>query len=284
MDCWWESFLKLFYRILIAFSVTVPSAQAGTIALIIDDIGYSYSAGIRAARLDPAVTLSILPDAPEAEKLGQTLYDMGRELMLHLPMEARNRDAAIEPVVLNSRMERLVFQRAVLVALRRLPWVKGVNNHMGSLLTCRKEQMGWLMQVLRALDGMYFVDSRTDRRTVAEQVARRYQLDVARRDVFLDNGDFTRRTVWSELKRLEKLARNKGFALAIGHPHRVTLQVLEEAIPWLRAKGHTIVPVSQYIKAKESLPCPECLSPSLKLVKNSKRLPLSTCCGEPVLR
>jgi len=276
--------VKQLYHIAVMFLLTASPVQAGKIALIIDDIGYSYAAGMKAARLDPAITLSILPDAPEAERLGQALYDMDRELMLHLPMEAQNREGALEPVVLNSRMDRLVFQRAVLVALRKLPWVKGVNNHMGSALTRQPEPMGWLMQVLRALDGMYFVDSRTDRRTVAEQVARRHQLAVTRRDVFLDNGDFTRASVWAEVKRLEKLADRNGFALAIGHPNRVTLGVLKEAIPWLRAQGHTIVQVSQYIKAKESSPCPACLSPSLKLVKNSKQSPSSTCCDEPVLR
>ncbi len=264
--------------------LTISPLHAGTIALIIDDIGYNYSRGLQAARLDPAITLSLLPDAPESQRLAVELRRMGRELMLHIPMQAEYTGSALEPVVLRADMARREFQRSLIDTLARYPGVSGVNNHMGSLLTRQPRQMGWLMQVLRAYNNLYFVDSRTDKRTVAEQVARRHRLAVTRRDVFLDNGEISRGTVWAEVERLERLARQRGFALAIGHPQPVTLAVLKEAIPWLRARGHTIVPVSEYIASKESIPCPECSSPSLKLVKNSKPSPSSTCCAAPVLR
>ncbi len=280
---WWGSPVKRLIHLFIVL-LTISPLHAGTIALIIDDIGYNYSRGLQAAQLDPAITLSILPDAPESQRLAAKLRRMGRELMLHIPMQADYTGSALEPVVLRADMERREFQRSLIEALARYPGISGVNNHMGSLLTREPQQMGWLMQVLRAYGHLYFVDSRTDKRTVAEQVARQHQLAVTRRDVFLDNGEISHATVWSQLKRLEKLARRSGFALAIGHPYPITLAVLKEGIPWLRSKGHTIVPVSEYIAAKESIPCPECSSPSLKLVKNSKRSPSSTCCGEPVLR
>ena len=274
---------KRLYMLVVLWLMSTP-LQAGVIALIIDDIGYGLDRGLKAARLDPAITLSILPDAPDSQKLAVALRRMGREIMLHMPMQAEHRSYRLEPVVLRASMDKAAFQHAVIDALARFPGVAGLNNHMGSLLTRDPQQMGWLMEVLRAYGHLYFVDSRTDRRTVAEQVARDYRLDATRRDVFLDNGEISTASVWSELRRLEGLARNNGFALAIGHPHPETLAVLREGIPWLRAKGHTIVPVSEYIAAKESQSCPECSSPSLKLVKNSKRSPSSTCCGGPVLR
>ena len=83
----------------------------------------------KAARLDPAVTLSVLPDAPEAKRLGRRLFQMGRELMLHLPMEAEGGEGALEPVVLNSRMARLQFQRAVLIALKKQLEAASVVSH-----------------------------------------------------------------------------------------------------------------------------------------------------------
>ncbi len=274
---------KRLYILVVLWLMSTP-LRAGVIALIIDDIGYGFDRGLRAARLDPAITLSILPDAPDSQKLAVALRRMGREIMLHMPMQAEHGSYRLESVVLRAGMDKAAFQHAVIDALARFPGVAGLNNHMGSLLTRDPQQMGWLMEVLRAYGHLYFVDSRTDRRTVAEQVARDYRLGTTRRDVFLDNGEISTASVWSELRRLEGLARNNGFALAIGHPHPETLAVLREGIPWLRAKGHTIVPVSEYIAAKESQSCPECSSPSLKLVKNSKRSPSSTCCGGPVSR
>ncbi len=276
--------MKKSFLVLVVLVVATP-LRAGVIALIIDDIGYGFDRGMRAAKLDPAVTLSLLPDAPDSQTLAVALRHMGREIMLHMPMQSVQREGPFEPVVLRNDMSRDEFQRSVIEALVKFPGVAGLNNHMGSLLTRDQRYMGWLMEVLRAYNHIYFVDSRTDRQTVAEQVARHYRLATTRRDVFLDNGDpAAPGPVWAELRRLERLASSRGFALGIGHPHPVTLAVLEKGIPWLRAKGHTIVPVSEYIAAKESQSCPECSSPSLKLVKNSKRSPSSTCCAGPVLR
>ena len=42
--------MKQLYSILFFLLMIVPPAPAGTIALIIDDIGYNYSAGMKAAR------------------------------------------------------------------------------------------------------------------------------------------------------------------------------------------------------------------------------------------
>jgi polysaccharide deacetylase 2 family uncharacterized protein YibQ len=263
--------------------VLIPASHAGVIAIIIDDIGYSYPAGLKAARLHPQITLSILPDAPEARRLAKKAAEMGRELMLHLPMQSTNAQPA-EPRVLSLDMGRAEFERTVLRFMHRFPEVSGVNNHMGSLLTRHPGHMGWLMETLQQRDNLFFVDSRTDKRTVAQRIAQEYHLQNTRRDVFLDDGEPGPAVIWGELKKLHHLARTRGFALAIGHPHATTLKVLQKGIPWLEAKGHTIVSVSRYIKAKESQPCPECSSPSLKLVKSSKPLPSSTCCAERVLR
>ncbi|HFD87344.1 MAG TPA: divergent polysaccharide deacetylase family protein [Gammaproteobacteria bacterium] len=270
-----------FYSLL--FLLFASSSQAGVIAIVIDDIGYNYAAGIKAAHLHPNITLSILPDAPEARRLAKKAYAMGRELMLHLPMQSVNAQST-EPVVLNLDMDKATLERTVLHYLQHFPEVSGVNNHQGSLLTRHPGHMAWLMEALQSRDGLFFVDSRTDKRTVAERTARDYHLKNTRRDVFLDDGDITCTSVWGQVKKLHRLASRHGYALAIGHPHATTLSVLKKAIPWLEKKGDIIVTVSRYINAKELRQCPECSSPSLKLVKSSKLLPSSTCCVGPILR
>jgi len=251
----------------------MPAAQAGVIAVIIDDIGYNYRAGLKSAALHPSITLSILPETPFARKLANELNSTLRELMLHLPMQALLAKAPKEPLVLTESMHELEYKSQVEDYLRKLPEVKGVNNHMGSLLTQKPKQMKWLMEVLSAQGLLYFVDSRTHKGTVAESVASKFTIRNARRDIFLDHGKNSIKSdlIWNQIKKLQRKAKHSGFALAIGHPHPKTLAILQKALPWLESQGHTIVPISRYIQLKGSLQCPECSSPSLKVVKNLKR-------------
>lgn len=257
---------------LLLLIAAITPAQAGVIGIIIDDIGYSYRSGQRAAALHPAITLSVLPEAPYAKRLSSELNTAGHELMLHLPMQAGFTKAATEPVVLREDMEESLFKTIIEDYLGEFPEVRGINNHMGSLLTQRADQMTWLMQVLSARSSLYFVDSRTHRKTIAAKVATEFEVTNTHRDIFLDHGTGAedQEVVWRQIQRLQQRATRKGFALAIGHPHSSTLAVLQRALPWLESRGHTIVPISRYIKLKEERQCPECLSPLPKVVKNSK--------------
>jgi polysaccharide deacetylase 2 family uncharacterized protein YibQ len=254
------------------FLMSLP-AQAGVIGIIIDDIGYNYPIGLRSAGLHPAVTLSILPEAPFAKKLAANLNRGGHEVMLHLPMQAELTRAPKEPVVLTENMQEDEFKTIVENYLHNFPEAHGVNNHMGSLLTQKSKQMEWLMEIISAKDFLYFIDSRTHKRTVAENLASQFTINTARRTIFLDQGRKTNnpKSVWKQVRKLQQQANLSGFALAIAHPRSDTLAVLSKALPWLESQGHTIVPISRYIQLKEEQQCPECSSHSLKVVKNSKR-------------
>jgi polysaccharide deacetylase 2 family uncharacterized protein YibQ len=258
---------------LLVLLVSMPTSQAGVIAIIIDDIGYSYQSGLKSAAVHPNITLSILPDAPFSKQLAVELSSGGHELMLHLPMQTKlNKASANEPVFLTEDMQEAEYKITVLNYLKEFPEVHGANNHMGSLLTQKPKQMKWLMEALLSRQSMYFVDSRTHKDTVAQRVASKFTVKNARRDVFLDHGKSgkTREGIWKQIRKLQHQANRTGFALAIGHPRSKTLAILQKALPWLESLGHTIVPISRYIQLRGSSQCPGCLSPLLKVVKNSK--------------
>lgn len=264
---------------LISVMAGVSPANAGTIAIIIDDIGYSYSSGKQVANLHPGLTLSILPDTENAVQLSDYAQNKGREIMLHLPMQSTTGHHASEAATLNLDQSEGEFKASVYDYLSRFPGVSGVNNHMGSLLTRHPGHMGWLMETLNEYPSMYFVDSRTHAATVAAQVAREYAIPSSQRDVFLDNDKESRSAIRQQIRLLGKLATRNDFALGIGHPYRTTISVLREEIPRLLRQGHTIVPVSEYIALKETESCPECSSLLLLAARNSKPLPSLTCCG-----
>ncbi|MEC9386947.1 MAG: divergent polysaccharide deacetylase family protein, partial [Pseudomonadota bacterium] len=127
-------------------------------------------------------------------------------------------------------------------ALQSIPFVSGVNNHMGSLLTQQLEPMDWVMKELDRYP-VYFVDSRTIANSIAGSVADAYNIPSLTRDVFLDH-EQTEEFVDKQFKLLIQTAREKGTAIGIGHPHKVTVDYLEKHLPMLDEQGIAIATVS----------------------------------------
>ena len=65
-------------------------------------------------------------------------------------------------------------------------------------------------------------------------------------DIFIDHEE-SKQFIHQQLKKLIKRAKRKGTALAIAHPKRITLSVLESWLPTLEAQGIKLVPVSTLI-------------------------------------
>ena len=82
-------------------------------------------------------------------------------------------------------------------------------------------------------------------------MADRHGLPRAARDVFLDN-EMIAENIAAQLAETERVARRRGGAIAIGHPHTVTLEVLERWIPDARARGFVLAPISAMAKVAVS--------------------------------
>lgn len=221
----------------------------GYIAIIIDDLGYKYKYDQRAINLPGQVTFAFLPHTPYVKSLAETANSRGNDIMLHLPMQALMETFYLGPGALTSDMTEQQFKQSLLDSIRSIPYLKGVNNHMGSLITSQYDSMQWLMDELAKTD-LFFVDSRTTVKTVAEQTANQYQIKNTRRNVFLDH-ELNRPAIEFQFKRLINLAKKNGSAVAIGHPFPETLDVLEEKIPQLKAAGIRLLPVSKLIHQQQ---------------------------------
>lgn len=231
---------------LAALSQPAIAGDAPRIAIIIDDLGYRIPESQRAIALPGPVACAFLPGAPGAAELAEVANAGGKEVLLHLPMDAVDRDGADEPGQVTLDMSRASFAAALAHSLDAVPHAVGINNHRGSLLTRHPGHMRWLMEEIRTRDGLFFVDSYTTHESVALQIAAENGVRAVKRDVFLDS-DLDPQSIERELERLKALARQQGFAVAIGHPYDATLQILEREIPQLAEQGYLLVPVSELV-------------------------------------
>jgi uncharacterized protein len=218
------------------------------IALIIDDIGDNLRLGRRAIRLPGNVTCAFLPHTTYARQLAAAAHKREKQVMLHLPMESEEGKAP-GPGALTLDMTKSEFIHTVKSDLEAIPYVAGINNHMGSLMTQHPGDMRWLMQEINRHAGLFFLDSRTTDLTVAQQLAQESGVPNLRRDIFLDN-DQDPAAIAAQFSQLIALAKRHGTAVAIGHPHPSTLRFLEEQLPRLGDEGIELVSVSDLIKFK----------------------------------
>jgi hypothetical protein len=221
-----------------------PGAAPASISIVIDDLGIGWSSGERALYLPGDVTFAILPYGRYSIALAKRAHEVGREVILHMPMEnVQNRPMGEGG--LNHLQDHDLFAATLTDAIEQLPHVVGISNHMGSYLTQQDEQMRWLMENLKQR-GLFFIDSRTTASTLAARVARRSDVHQASRDVFLDN-ELTFFAIDQQFQRLLQIARRRGRAIAIGHPHETTLSYLEMVLPLLAGLQIQLVPVSRMV-------------------------------------
>ena len=210
-------------------------ASGPKLAIILDDLGNDRRVADEIFDLPYPLTLSILPNHEHSEEIAEEAERRGYQVMLHLPMQAVAREKP-EEQELRPGMPAREVSKLVNQFLHNVPGAVGANNHQGSEATSDTALMRELMPVLRERH-LFYIDSRTTAATVAYETAQRSQVRSAFRNVpFLDDVE----EVGAVRKQLElalRGAREKGSAVAIGHPHAATLEALREVLPKAQVEG-----------------------------------------------
>ncbi len=220
------------------------------LALIIDDLGYNVWVSKKIAKLPADITLAVLPKGQASHDVVRLAQETDKELILHQPMQPLGYPAVKPgPMALLQGMGREKMRRVLEDNLDEFSTAVGINNHMGSFLTTQADAMDVVMEVL-AERKLFFVDSRTSIRTVAESRARVKGVPTVRRDVFIDNAH-DKEPILKQLHALESQAYN-GPVVGIGHPYPGTLAALKEWLPTLSEKGIVLARVSQLLKPESA--------------------------------
>jgi uncharacterized protein len=189
------------------------------------------------------LTLSVLPDVRYSGEVAREAAASGKGVMLHLPMEALS-GINPGPGKVTTAMSDREIVTAVQADLAQVPFVQGVNNHEGSKASADPRVMHDVIGVLAQRGNLFFIDSRTNAASVGESTARDLGVPTAARDVFLDN-QATVAYSEAQLLRAAAIARERGSAIAIGHPKPTTLEALRAMIPQLEASGIHFVLVGE---------------------------------------
>ena len=222
------------------------AATEPRLAVIIDDIGYEIPAAERLMAMPFPLTLAVLPHLPHSSAVADQARRRGFEVLLHLPMESEKVESPAEAIELRAGTNAAETARLLDAMLATVPGAAGVNNHQGSRATADAALMRALVAELAARH-LFLIDSRTGPGSVAFETARAAGLPAAYRTEFLDD-DQNPAAILIQLARAERRAREQGWAVAIGHPYRTTLDVLTDALPDLEARGVRLVFVSEILQ------------------------------------
>jgi len=214
-------------------------------SIIIDDMGYHYEIGKELIELDINLSYSFLPHAPYTAELEKAAYVKGKTVLLHLPLQPKDSKWDAGPGTLY--LGQLDRQRHLFLEnLRQVPHATGVNNHMGSLYTENKEAMTMLLEVV-AEKKLFFIDSFTSPESEAFNMAEVKGVTTLRRDTFLDN-DLDIKVICDRIVELANIAKNRGKAIGIAHPHQQTLDAVKVCLEKGNGIGADLVSVEEILR------------------------------------
>ncbi|MDD5505334.1 MAG: divergent polysaccharide deacetylase family protein [Candidatus Omnitrophica bacterium] len=217
----------------------------GRIAIVIDDWGYNLHNLEIAQGIKQPLTCAILPNLKNSRLVAQKLNNSGFEIILHLPMEPKEK-YRLEKNTITASMEAGEIRGILGQDLASISFAKGISNHMGSRITEDTRVSALIMSEAKKRK-LYFLDSYVTAKSVCALLARKMKIRFARRDVFLDNQDDPV-YIKGQIIKLRDLAKKNGQAIGIGHDRRNTLVALKEAIPQLAKAGYKLVFVSELAK------------------------------------
>lgn len=220
----------------------VKLADGPKIAIIVDDLGGSLSSARTLLSIPAPINFSILPHLAHSEKIAKMATAKGKTVLLHLPMEPLSKNANPGPGHLLVSMGQAEIKKIVIADLATVPSAVGVNNHMGSRFSADRRGMDIVLDLLKQRS-LFFVDSRTSAKTVAYKSAIEKGLKSAKRNIFLDNKR-DEKAIEKEMIHLEKIAVKNGSAIAICHPYKETLAVLQRRVPEMQKRGMVFVSVT----------------------------------------
>jgi polysaccharide deacetylase 2 family uncharacterized protein YibQ len=199
------------------------------LAIVIDDMGYQPQLDLELLHLNLNLSFAFLPYGPHTVEHAELAGRLGREVLLHLPMEPLGQRWDPGPGALTLSMSPAERAEVFTRDLARVAQAVGINNHMGSRFTGDRVAMREFLALVRDRQ-LFFLDSLTSQESLGYSLAREMGVKTCRRQVFLDN-DRDQARIGGQIRELLADAERQGGAIGIGHPYPQTLAALRAAGP-----------------------------------------------------
>ncbi|MDC2826055.1 divergent polysaccharide deacetylase family protein [Rodentibacter pneumotropicus] len=268
MNIPFKSAVKNFIVFSTALFSTFTLAQ-NKLAIVIDDIGYHPKEDAAIFAMPREISVAIIPSSPYAQARNQEAKKQGRDILIHMPMQPISQTKIEEGGLHLGMLAEQVINR-VQKAKNIVSHAIGMNNHMGSAATADTPLMTHLMNALRT-QHLFFLDSRTIGRSVAGKIAKEQGVRSLDRHIFLDDSnEFV--DVQRQFQTAIQYARKHGTAIAIGHPRKNTIAVLQQNLRHLPSdiqlvgmgnlwRNERIVPPKPFILLFSDIPAPTSTAP-----------------------
>ena len=196
------------------------------LAIIIDDVTLSSQVN-NIQKIGHNISMSFMPPIKRHKNSAKIAQDLDFH-MVHFPLQANSfKFEETHTLHIGDSYEKI--EKRVKQVRAWYPNAKYTNNHTGSKFTADDQSMDYFFKALKKYN-FIFLDSRTTSKTVALKYAKKHKVPFLARNIFLDN-KLEYKYILNQLKKAIKIAKKSGYSVAIGHPHKITLKVLEEAKP-----------------------------------------------------
>jgi hypothetical protein len=221
----------------------VPPEDRPLIAIVVTGLGLNGPRTLQAIeRLPPEISLSFSPYGKQTDEFMRTARAFGHEVLLDLPMEPAGADDPGTLALLAAAGPDANLDRLDLVLSRGRGYV-GVVGSLGARFVSDPLALEPVMAALAAR-GLMFVDNRPLDEPRAAQAAAQFGVPAAVNDRSLDARMAATPAVDASLAQVERIARERGTAVALGQPNPSTLERLAEWVKTLPGKGLALAPIS----------------------------------------
>ncbi|MDO7905977.1 divergent polysaccharide deacetylase family protein [Paenibacillus sp. JX-17] len=226
-----------------------PDQGKPSLAIIIDDLGNGMKGTEQVLSLPAPISVAVMPFLPTTKTDAERAHSLGHDVLVHLPMEPnKGKKEWLGPGAITSGMTDEEVRQAVLNAIADVPHAVGVNNHMGSKITSDRRIMSVVLDVCRE-QGLFFVDSRTNFRSVAAQLAKEKGMPPVGNDIFLDD-QYNLTHISKQMRSVEDRLKQGQDCVTIGHvgvPGLYTASVLKSSLPRLQGQVR-LLGISDFVR------------------------------------
>jgi polysaccharide deacetylase 2 family uncharacterized protein YibQ len=224
---------------------TLPDRpNAPRIAIVVAGLGISAIGTSDAlAKLPGPVTFGFAPYGADLDHLAARAREGGHEILLQVPMEPfdyPDNDPGPQTLLTSLNASQNIERLHWLMS--RLQGYVGLANYMGGRFTATETALAPILREA-AKRGLIYVEDGNSPRSVASQMAGANNLPYAKADLTIDAVP-TAAEIDRTLSRLEKTARDRGFAVGMANALPASIERIAVWAKAAESHGLLLVPIS----------------------------------------